>query len=141
MHLGGGSVLSLPDVLAVFPENGFVWILREFFGTGEAPGGISMQEFEDRVRSAGDGLRMTLSELKNFGAHVEQAIDCEVVAIRATEEAVLPPGSDPAVAEICAFDRTEWHVAVDDSVGEFQTVLSSVQRIAALWTDRRLFQP
>ena len=131
MHLPDGSLFSISEMLATFPENGFMWVILEFFGTGQAPGGISMPEFEDRIRSADYGLTMTWAELKEFGAHVTQTFDCEIVAIREADDAAKPPGTDSAIAKICAFDSTQWYVSVNESLDEFRPVLSAVQRIAA----------
>jgi hypothetical protein len=130
MHLPGGSLLSMSDVLAAFPENGAVWIIFEFFGTGRAPMGMGMPEFEDRVRSAPEGLQMTWAELKSFGAGLGQTFDCEIVAFRAADYYEAHRSVDLAIAKICAFDSTEWYVAVDETVEEFQSVLSTVRRIA-----------
>jgi hypothetical protein len=130
MHLSGGSLLSMSDVLASFPENGYVWVIFEFFGTGRAPMGMGMPEFEDQVRSAPEGLQMTWAELRAFGADVTQAFECEIVAFRDNNYYETHRSVDLAIAKICALDSTEWYVSVDETAEEFRPVLSTVQRIA-----------
>jgi hypothetical protein len=131
VHLPGGSLLTISDVLATFSDNSFEWVLLEFYGIGQAPGGIPMTEFEDRVLSAPDGLAWTWAELKAFGNDIEQTFDCEIVAYRTNGISPTPRDPKLAIAQICAFDSTQWHVAVDESVEEFRSVVRSVQRIAA----------
>jgi hypothetical protein len=130
MHLPGGSLLSMSDILSTFPENESVWVIFEFFGIGCAPKGMSMPDFEDQVRSAPEGLQMTWSELREFGADVAQAFDCEIAAFRVTDYPAKRRGIGLSIAKICALDSTEWQVAVDETVEEFQSVLSTVQHVA-----------
>ncbi|MEV4387604.1 hypothetical protein AB0J68_18120 [Micromonospora sp. NPDC049580] len=131
MHLPGGSLLSISDVLAAFPENRYVWVIFEFFGVGRAPMGMGMPEFEDRVRSAPKGLQMTWADLEAFGVGVTQAFECEIVAFRAADYYGVQCNVDLAVAKICALDSTEWCVSVDETAEEFRSVLNAVRRIAA----------
>src|SRR5215813_10101000 len=104
MHATGGSLLSLSHVLGAFPNNGFRWVLYEFFGTGRAPNGMSMPDFENQVRLAPEGLGMTWAELKAFGADIIQAFDCEIAAFRTTDQPAKRDSVDIAVATIRAFD-------------------------------------
>src|SRR5512133_1253299 len=83
MHRGDGSVVSLSEVVSVFPDNDFVWTIVEFFGTGRAPGGMGMPEFEDEVRSTPAGVGMTWPEFRRFSADLDQTFDCDVTAFRA----------------------------------------------------------
>ncbi|MEV4637460.1 hypothetical protein AB0J80_08925 [Actinoplanes sp. NPDC049548] len=122
--------MAISDVLATFPDNSFGWVLLEFYGIGQAPDGVPMPEFEDRVLSAPHGLSMTWAELKAFGNDIEQTFDCEIVAFRTNDIAESPRDPKAVIARICAFDSTQWQVAVDESVEEFRSVVGSVQRIA-----------
>jgi hypothetical protein len=131
-HLPSGSLLTISDVLATFSDNNFGWVLLEFYGIGQAPDGMPMPEFEDRVLSAPDGLPMTWAELKVFGNDIEQTFDCEISAFRADDLVTTPRDPDMVIAKICAYDSTQWHVAVDESVEEFRPVLNAVQRIAGV---------
>jgi hypothetical protein len=131
MHTARGSLLSVSDVLAAFPANDLLWVIYEFFGAGRAPNGMSMPDFENRVRLAPDGLRMTWTELKAFGADVVQAFDCEIAAFSATDQPLRRRSGSVAITNIRALDSTVWEVAVDERVEEFQSVLSAIQRIAS----------
>lgn len=134
MHLPDGSLVLVSDVLAAFPENDAVWVVFEFFGTGRDPLGMGMPEFEDRVRSTPEGLRMAWAELRAFAADLEQAFDCEIAAFWADDYSATRRNVDLPIAKICAFDSTEWYVAVDRTAQEFQSVLGAVQRIATRTT-------
>lgn len=131
MHLPGGSMLSMADVLSVFPNNDLLWVVLDFFGMGCAPKGMSMPDFEHKVRSVPEGFRMTWTELKEFGDCVTQAFDCEIAAFRLTDFDAGRPGVELADAKICALDSTEWGVGVDETLLEFRSVLGALQRIAA----------
>jgi hypothetical protein len=131
VHLPGGLLLTISDVLATFSDNRFDWVLLEFYGIGQAPDGIPMSEFEDRVLSAPDGLPLTWAQLKAFGNDIEQTFDCEIAAFRTNDIAATPRDPKTVIAKICAFDSTQWYLAVDESVEEFRSVVGSVQRIAA----------
>jgi hypothetical protein len=130
MHRGDGSVASLSEILSAFPDNDFVWTIVEFFGTGRAPAGMSMPDFEDEVRSTPAGVGMTWPEFRRFSADLDQTFDCDVMAFRAPGGVVGQSEMDAAVAKISAFDSSEWEIAVDESVAELQAVPMRIQQIA-----------
>ena len=114
-----GIAVRLADVLAVIPENELVWSILEFNGMGEAPGNLSMDDFEEQVRRKPGGLMMSWSALKEISVGFHQTIDCIVVGAK-TEQDILNAqmaGDDFSSCEIVlnAFDSTEWSVWTRDS--------------------------
>ncbi|WP_311567541.1 hypothetical protein [Photobacterium arenosum] len=114
-----GMAVQLAEVLAVIPENDLVWSVIDFNGMGEAPDNLSMDDFEELIRSKPGGLMMSWSELKKLSNGFSQTIDCIIVGAE-TDRDILnahKAGDDFSSCEVIlnAFDSTEWSVWARDS--------------------------
>lgn len=113
-----GIAVQLAEVLAAIPENDFVWSIIEFNGMGKAPGNLSMDDFEEQVRSKPGGLTMSWNELKKLSDGFDQTIDCLIVGARTSLDilSACKSGDDFSSCEVVlnAFDSTEWSVWAAD---------------------------
>lgn len=117
---GDGSLVQLADFMSAVPENKWVWAVLDFYGIGNAPNDLSMEDFETLVRSKPNGFIMTLAELKDFSRSLDQTYDCLIVAARSLQDI----SGDRSAKEnfsnceviIEAFDRSEWSVWARDPV-------------------------
>lgn len=80
MHGGHTSLVRLIDILAVFPDNEWDWRIFDYEGVGIAPSGLSMMEFERRVRASELGYVISWLDLKEFARRSEQTYDCLIAA-------------------------------------------------------------
>ncbi|MGA8135229.1 MULTISPECIES: hypothetical protein [Pseudomonas] len=107
-----GTVLLLSDLLAVIPDNDWVWSVLEFQGVGCAPDGLSMDEYEAFLLSQERGDIMTWGQLLEFSQSMEQTFNCLVVAVNTVAEIIKPSGfeivPETYVLAIEAFDSTCW---------------------------------
>lgn len=111
-------MVALSYVLAVIPENDFVWSILNFDGTGLAPGGISMVDFEDRIKSLPNGLLISWHELKAFADGLHQAIHCLIVGVvRGNEGSVSRNVDEISACEVMVevLDSTRRYVWARDS--------------------------
>ncbi len=69
------SLVQLGDFLSTVPENNWMWVVLDFYGIGNAPNDLSMDDFEKLVQSKSKGVAMTWSELKNFADSLVQTYD------------------------------------------------------------------
>ena len=115
-----GSSIELKDLLSRIPENRWVWAILDFYGIGEAPNDLSMEDFETAVQTEPDGFIMTWQELKEFSSRLNQTYDCLIVASSSLGDL---PSDRSAKENFCgcdvvieAFDRTEWSISIRDPV-------------------------
>lgn len=114
-----GMAVQLAEVLAVIPENDLVWSVLDFSGIGQAPDNLSMDDFEELIRSMPGGLMMSWNELKKISDNFSQTIECIIVGAK-TDLDILnahKAGDDFSSCEVVlnVFDSTEWSVWARDS--------------------------
>lgn len=114
-----GMAVQLAEVLAVIPENDLMWSMLEFNGMGEAPNNLSMDAFEELVRSKPGGLMMSWNELKKLSGGFSQTIDCMIVGAKTYLDILNAhkAGDDFSSCEVVlnVFDSTEWSVWARDA--------------------------
>ncbi len=108
MHLGGGRIIQLDDVLANLPENNWIWGILYFDGTGTFPNEMTWQEFEKSCR-APKGRIMHWPELKAFAAKLYQTYDCLIIAVKSENDI------DPAAFKSDIFDKCLIAIEAHDS--------------------------
>jgi len=81
MRRSDNSLVHLADILKAIPNNNWVWAVQHFYGVGEAPGGLSMPEFEEICDSTPGGVRFSWDDIKNFASHINEVWDCFIVAV------------------------------------------------------------
>lgn len=107
-----GSLIQLTDFLQTIPENNFIWAILDFYGIGNAPNGLLMEDFETLVRSKSQGFIMNWAELQEFAGSLEQTYDCLIVAAKSLDF-ISSEKSEKENFKNCeivieAFDSTEW---------------------------------
>lgn len=114
-----GSLVQLTDFLSAIPENNWVWAVLDFYGIGNAPNDLSMEDFEKLVRSKPNGVIMTWYELNNFASSLDQTYDCLIVAAKSPQNISKDRSAKENFSNcevvIEAFDSTEWSVWTRDS--------------------------
>ena len=109
-----GMAVELAELLAVIPKNELVWSIIDFYGIGEAPDNLSMEEFEQSIRTKPGGFVMSWLELKKFADRLEQTIDCVIIGAKSELDILNANyvGDDFTSCEVVlrALDSTEWHV-------------------------------
>ncbi|MDH6539935.1 hypothetical protein ACFXJO_30345 [Streptomyces lavendulae] len=112
---GPDHYVRLADVLPLIPDNDWVWSILEVDGVGVMPQGMSVDAFEDLVRSSPTGFILSWSELKAFAADLEQNHWLTVVAARSADD--LVPAElrvddfSRCLVMLEAFDSGSWTVA------------------------------
>ncbi|SOD67547.1 hypothetical protein SAMN06297387_1322 [Streptomyces zhaozhouensis] len=110
----GKSLIGLNDILSVVPVNEWEWRLWDFFGTGQAPEGSPMAEFEQRVTETPEGVGFNWPEIANFAAGLDQTHDCLLTAAQPhmgpTPAQVSDSNWDACLLVISAEDSTEWRL-------------------------------
>lgn len=120
MHDGQGGVVGLVDVLALVPDDDWVWSILDFDGIGRVPGGLEYHEFRDKVLALPEGYVMSRGQLQDFAAGVRQFFDLLVVAVNKRDD--LSPERFAAddfgdcLMTIEAIDSGSWEVGIDDEV-------------------------
>jgi hypothetical protein len=113
-----GTAVQLDELLAVIPENEWIWSIIEFYGIGEAPDDLSMDEFDELVRAKDSGFIMPWLKLKKFASSLDQTIDCLIVGAKSEKDILSAKltRDDFTSCEIVlrAFDSTEWSVWARD---------------------------
>lgn len=79
MRRASGTRVQLAELLAVVPENDWVWSILEFNGVGEMPSDIPFMEFRKMLRELPVGLTLKWDELLKFARSLEYTIDCLIV--------------------------------------------------------------
>ncbi len=118
MHLEEGCVVQLAELLKMIPNNNWSWRVLDFDGMGILSINMSMEEFEERVRSTPTGYRLSWRELKIFAEKLEQTWDCLIVAVESESDLVAEELStdnfDRCLVVLRAFDSTSWSVSARD---------------------------
>lgn len=118
MYRKSGTRVQLKELLSVMPDKNMIWSILEFDGVGKMPDGISVADFDKRLRTMPIGLVLTLQEILKFSEAIEQCNECLIAAV--WEEADLDSdrlfADDFSQCEIAlrAFDSTSWTVASRD---------------------------
>jgi hypothetical protein len=113
-----GFIHNLKDLLPLIPDNEWTWAIIEFTGTGTAPDGIGMPDFESCLWELEQGWLFTWEELVSFANGIHQAFSCFIVAvdsvvkIRRPVEVDEPP--EGCIIGLEAFDGSEWVIWSDD---------------------------
>jgi hypothetical protein len=84
------------------------WLLHEFSGTGVAPNGLGMVEFETCIRESGPA-RFDTASLTNFASALTDVYDLRITA-----------WSGHKIAEIVGFDSECWDIWLDDSLAKYR---------------------
>ncbi|GAA3877125.1 hypothetical protein [Streptomyces sedi] len=110
----GKRLIGLEDILAAVPSNNWDWRLWDFFGTGQAPEGRPMAEFEQTVAETPEGFGFNWPELTEFAAELDQTHDCLLTAAHAhmgpTPAQVSDSNWDACLLVISAEDSTDWRL-------------------------------
>jgi hypothetical protein len=133
----GGRWIDLADLLAIVPENDWVWSVVEFCGVSAVPPlGLAMSEFEERIQASSGGMRYSWSGLKEFAADLEQTYDTLIVGA-SSEDHIVSSELEAENFEHCwvilrALDSTVWQVGINDSSPEFERMSSALEEFARL---------
>lgn len=84
---GQGRKTGLAEVLTRVPDNTWTWLLLDWDGVGEAPGGLDVEAFRDLVLAAPAGFPMTWPETQEFAAAQQDVNDVLLVAVDAAADA------------------------------------------------------
>ncbi|MGV9887274.1 hypothetical protein [Streptomyces sp. NPDC003395] len=122
MHDTRGGTVGLDDLLALVPENNWVWSVLDFDGMGQGPDGLGYEEFRQKTASSPQGYVMSWAQIREFAAGVRQCFDLLLVAAR--ERRGLDPERLAAgdfggcLLVLTASDSTWWTVEIDaDTAG------------------------
>ncbi|BDU03718.1 MULTISPECIES: hypothetical protein [Nocardia] len=97
------TLVSLRDVLQLFPPNNWRWTVEDFDGVfGRSPTGITWAQFRERVATG--AVAFDWNGIQQFADGVDQMIDGRIVA---TDE------SGTTVVQLDAFDSTEYEIVID----------------------------
>ena len=112
-----GTRVQLIDWLNKIEPNNLNWSILDFNGIGNAPSNLSMDEFEDLIKSDPTGYKMGWNELVYFAQSLEQTIECLIIALEPDTEFVGENlGKDDFSSckiIIQAFDSTEWRLQMN----------------------------
>ncbi|WP_067837009.1 hypothetical protein [Nocardia lijiangensis] len=110
------TLVSLRDVLQLFPPNNWRWTVEDFDGVfGRSPTGITWAQFQERV--AAGAVAFDWNGIQQFAYGVDQMIEGRIVA---TDE------NDTTVVQLDAFDSTEYEIAVDPARSDAAAFASAV---------------
>lgn len=114
-----GTKISLQLLLARIPDNDLKWSVLVFHGIGNAPSGQSMLEFERLAESTPEGFVMTWRELLDFAFHLDDTIECLVVAAKSVGDLMTIDRDSESLGLgelwLELNDSTEWLVQGQDS--------------------------
>ncbi|MQY20698.1 hypothetical protein NRB20_38060 [Nocardia sp. RB20] len=99
------SFIPLIDVIELFDEKSFTWVVLSFDGSGTYPKGLNWAEFQDEVDLG--KAHLTWASIQEFASSLDQMYEGEIVAYTAIGE--------PPVIEIEIFDSTEYNLTVNNS--------------------------
>ncbi|MFK0155157.1 hypothetical protein ACIQVK_24135 [Streptomyces sp. NPDC090493] len=117
MHDAEGGTVGLDSLLALVPENKWVWSVLDFDGIGQGVDGLGYAEFRQKMASSSQGYVMSWAQVREFATGVGQFFDLLLVAAR--ERRLLDPerfaagdfAGCPLV--LTASDSTWWTVEID----------------------------
>jgi hypothetical protein len=117
-HSDEGFILNLKELLLLIPYNDWTWSIMEFSGTGRAPDGISMPDFEACLWDLEQGWLFTWEDLVSFAGGIHQAFSCFIIAVESAEKIRRPVEVDEApegcIIGLEAFDGSEWIIWSDE---------------------------
>ncbi len=112
IHYDDNELVTLSQVVGVLPANNLTWRVLRLWAIGEAPGGASMDSFENAVRVAPEGYPLAWKELLLFASRMEQVWDCLIIAtepkITIDRKTLEDAGFANCIYVIEAFDSSEW---------------------------------
>jgi hypothetical protein len=117
MHDSEGGIVGLDGLLALVPDNNWVWSVLDFDGIGQGVAGLGYAEFREKVGSSPHGYVMSWAQVREFAAGVRQCFDLLLVAAR--DRRLLDPerfaAGDFAGCSLVltASDSTWWTVEID----------------------------
>ncbi|MFJ7906788.1 hypothetical protein [Kitasatospora sp. NPDC096204] len=122
MHDADGRIVGLDSLLALVPDNNWVWSVLEFDGIVRGEFGLGYAEVRDKVNSSPEGYVMSWPQVQEFATGVRQCFDLLLVAERCPR--LVDPerfaaddfGACPLV--LTASDSTWWTVEVDADTEE-----------------------
>jgi hypothetical protein len=123
-----GTFVSLSDVLAVVPENRYLWMLKRYWGVGVVPHDLPIERFSAMTMTS-EGVRFDWRQLLEFAAGLDQIIDGDIWAFEEGEEAA------PKIF-IEVFDSGQWTIEWDESLilqAGFQVVAEG--NLPAIWSN------
>jgi hypothetical protein len=107
-----GSRVQLIDFLRQLPQNEWIWFFLWFDGIGIAPNGLSMEKFQETIRSNPTGFKMEWEQLIRFAEKIDQTIDCLLVAVKEVSDLHISElkndNFSSCMVALEAFDSTEW---------------------------------
>lgn len=111
-----GVKITLSELLNKVPENNWDWRMFEFEGTGVAPQGMTMPDFEDLVMSEEYGFAFSWDSLLLFASEVSDVKSCVLAAItRPVDYDSLDDGAgDGIIAFIGIYDSTDWQIKIPE---------------------------
>ncbi|QES25568.1 hypothetical protein DEJ47_03035 [Streptomyces venezuelae] len=119
MHDTEGGIVGLDNLLALVPDNNWVWSVLDFDGICQGAAGLGYVEIREKVASSPQGYVMSWTQVREFAAGVRQFFDLLLVAAR--EQRLFDPKRLAAgdFAGCCmvltASDSTWWSVEIDAS--------------------------
>ncbi len=109
-----GAKVTLTELLNKVPENSWDWRMFEFEGSGVAPQGMAMPDFEDRVMSEEYGFAFSWDSLTRFASELSDVKSCVLAAVsRPVDYESLDDGSgEGVIAFIGIYDSTDWEIKI-----------------------------
>lgn len=102
-----GEKILLDDVLARLSFSCDVnWTLYEFSGSGTAPDGSSMVDFEKKILETPAGFQFGADDLEKFSREITDITDITLVGFC----------SGKKIIEIVGFDSSDWEITADETL-------------------------
>lgn len=109
-----GTKVSLQYLLSEVPHNDLNWSVLAFRGVGTAPDGLTMEQFERLAESTPGGYLMSWQNLKEFSGHLDDTIDCLIVAAKSKADLLAIDRSSENLGTCDVWleldDSTDWYV-------------------------------
>ncbi|MFF7469508.1 hypothetical protein [Streptomyces sp. NPDC008092] len=117
MHDAEGGVIGLDSLLALVPDNEWVWSVLDFDGIGQGPAGLGYAEFRQRTAASSQGYVMSWAQVREFATGVRQFFDLQLVAARERRlldrERFAAGDFAGCPLVLTASDSTWWTVEID----------------------------
>ncbi|WP_435592850.1 hypothetical protein [Nocardia sp. bgisy118] len=110
------TLVSLRDVLQLFPPNNWRWTVEDFDGVFGFPTDITWAQFQEMV--AAGAVAFDWNGIQQFADGVDQMIAGRIVA---TDE------NNTAVVQLDAFDSTEYEIVIDPAWSGAAALVSAVR--------------
>jgi hypothetical protein len=149
MYPSPGRMVGLAELLALVPDNDWVWSVLDFDGIGAVPDGLGFEEFGRLVLTSPVGYPLSWEHVRAFAAGLDQCWDLLLVAVE--DRAHLSPerlaasdfGGCLVVFE--AIDSGTWEVTAADCVekvsGLVETLRTRYAAGAAEGAERNTVRP